>query len=101
MLKSSNSPTAFYTVRDYRAKYLYEVCEDIGLRIPEDISIVSYDNINWPEGPGKGLTTFQEPVWELGETALDMLNHWVTTGEKPENRIVKAPFIERSSVRSI
>jgi DNA-binding LacI/PurR family transcriptional regulator len=101
LVKSKNLPTAFYTVRDYRAQYLYDCCEQAGLRIPEDISVISFDNINWPEGPGKGLTTFQEPVFEMGECAMEILKQWITTGEKPENRTVKAALIERSSVRSI
>lgn len=101
LLESGNIPTAFYTVRDYRAKYLYECCERLGINIPDDISVISFDNINWDEASGRGLTTFQEPVSELGECALDMLNHWITTGDKPENRIVEARLIERSSVRSL
>jgi DNA-binding LacI/PurR family transcriptional regulator len=101
LLESDNAPTAFYTVRDYRAAFLYEACDQIGLKIPDDLSVISYDNINWPEAAGRGLTTFQEPTVELGECAVDMLNHWVTTGEIPENRIVKSPLIERWSVKKI
>jgi DNA-binding LacI/PurR family transcriptional regulator len=101
LLTSDNCPTAFYTVRDYRAAIFYAACEEAGIRIPEDVSVISYDNINWPEGPGKGLTTFQEPTVELGESALDMLNEWVTSGRKPRKRLVKPKLIERESVRSI
>jgi DNA-binding LacI/PurR family transcriptional regulator len=101
LLESGDIPTAFYTVRDYRAKYLYECCERLGLKIPDDISVISFDNINWDEASGWGLTTFQEPVFELGECAVDMLNHWITTGEKPKNRMIEARLIERSSVRSV
>ena len=101
LLESGDIPTAFYTVRDYRAKYLYECCGKLGLKIPDDISVISYDNINWDEAPGRGLTTFQEPVFELGECAVDMLNHWITSGTKPKNRMVKINLIERSSVRSL
>jgi DNA-binding LacI/PurR family transcriptional regulator len=101
LLTSENCPTAFYTVRDYRAEIFYAACEEAGLSVPEDISVISYDNINWAEGPGKGLTTFQEPTLELGECALDILNDWVTTGKKPKKRTVKPALIERNSVRSI
>ena len=101
LLKSNDFPTAFYSVRDYRAELLYKACEQVGLKIPDDISVISYDNVNWDEGPGKGLTTFQEPAFELAECAVDMLNHWVTTGERPKNRTVKATLIERGSVSDI
>lgn len=101
LLESKEIPTAFYTVRDYRARYIYECCEKLGLKIPDDISIISYDNINWDEASGKGLTTFQEPALEMGECAVDMLNHWITTGERPKKRIVESKLIERSSVQSL
>ena len=101
ILKSKNPPTAFFTARDYRAALLYEVCDHAGINIPEQLSVISYDDINWEEGPGKGLTTFSEPVYELGETAMDMLHEWVSSGEKPSNREVKSFLIERSSVKHI
>lgn len=101
LLKSQDRPTAFFTARDYRAKALYEICENESINIPGDLSVISYDDINWTEGPGRGLTTFREPTEEIGEQAVAMLQEWVSTEKKPENREVKSPLIERRSVAQI
>lgn len=101
LLKSENRPTAFFTARDYRAKALYEICENENINIPADLSVISYDDINWPEGPGRGLTAFREPTEEIGEQAVAMLQEWISTEKRPQNREIKSPLAERSSVIKI
>ena len=101
LLKSKDRPTAFFTARDYRAKALYEICENENINIPGDLSVISYDDINWPEGPGRGLTTFREPTEEIGEQAVAMLQEWISSEKKPGNREIKSPLIERKSIARI
>lgn len=101
LLKSQDRPTAFFTARDYRAKALYDICDKENIKIPHDLSVISYDDINWPEGPGRGLTTFREPTEEIGEQAVAMLQEWVSAEKKPGNREIKSPLIERKSVAQI
>ena len=43
-LSSSARPDAFFVARDWRAGRLYEVCAKLNLRIPDDISVISYDD---------------------------------------------------------
>lgn len=98
LLKNTKRPTAFFAARDYRASMLYEACSIAGLRIPEDVSVISYDDLSWPEGAGRGLTTFSQPVYEIGEAAVEMLQEWIATGEKVKNRKLETALIERVSV---
>jgi LacI family transcriptional regulator len=100
LLGGKKSPTAFFTVRDYRAQALYAAAAFKGLRIPNDISVISFDDCTWPEAASLGLTTFHEPLRELGENAVDMLQKWVTSGKPPANRLLEAPLIERGSVNN-
>lgn len=97
-LGSRKAPTAFFTVRDYRAKVLFAAAAFKGLRIPRDISVISFDDCTWPEAALQGLTTFHEPLHELGENAVDMLQRWVVDGKAPANRLLEVPLIERGSV---
>lgn len=92
-------PTAFFTMRDYRAEGLYAACRELNLRIPEDIAVVSYDNITWPGAENAGLTTIREQVEEMGEAAVEMLASWVESGRKPENRLFPGELIIRASSR--
>ncbi|MDD3117027.1 MAG: substrate-binding domain-containing protein [Victivallaceae bacterium] len=99
--KQKNLPTAVFTMRDYRAKILYEAAARHKIRIPEDISVVSWDNATWPDANAAGLTSFVEPLHELGENSVAMLQQWVTSGERPENCMITCPIIERNSVKTI
>ena len=94
-------PTALFTMRDYRAEGLYAACKELNLRIPEDISVVSYDNITWPAAANAGLTTIREQVEEMGEAAVEMLAEWVCSGQKPENRLFPGELIIRTSTLRI
>jgi DNA-binding LacI/PurR family transcriptional regulator len=89
---------AVFSMRDARANGFFTACRELNIKIPDDISIVSYDNITWPSAKDAGLSSIKEQVEEMGEAAVDMLAKWVETGEKPENRIFQGVLISRTSV---
>ncbi|OGV39424.1 MAG: hypothetical protein A2020_09370 [Lentisphaerae bacterium GWF2_45_14] len=99
--KTGSRPTAFFTMRDYRARGLYAACKELNMKIPEDISVISYDNITWPSAENSGLTTVREQVEEMGEAAVEMLAEWVESGKKPENCLMPGELIMRSSTLKI
>ncbi len=94
-------PSAVITMRDYRAKIFYEQAAACGLQIPQDISVLSWDNVTWPGAEREGLTTYQEPLSQLGEMAVNLLQHWVVQGSRPENFQGTCSLIERDSVRAL
>ena len=91
-------PTAFFTVRDYRAGWFFEAAEQLGLRIPEEISLLSFDNHTWRGAEQAKLTTFAEPLREQGEQAVKLLGDWVLSGSRPASVEFKPKLIERASV---
>ncbi|MDD5598494.1 MAG: GntR family transcriptional regulator [Victivallaceae bacterium] len=101
LLLAGSRPTAVFAMRDHRAMKFYSACRDFGVRIPEDISIISYDNITWPDAAHVGLTTLEQPVEEIGREAVEMLKEWIISGVKPPERNLRAKLIERGSVRDI
>lgn len=94
-------PGAVITMRDYRAKIFFEQAAACGLKIPQDISVLSWDNVTWPGAERAGLTTFQEPLSQLGEMAVNLLQQWVVQGISPENYQAESPLVERDSVRTL
>lgn len=98
-LKSCKTmPTAIIVCRDYHANGVWKACEELGLKIGKDISIIGFDNISWSKGNSK-LTTFREPAHELGETAAEMIMEQIIYGFKPVlKREVEVPLILSSSV---
>lgn len=90
---------AVFSMRDARANGFFTACREMNIKIPDDISIVSYDNITWPSAKEAGLSTIKEQVEEMGEAAVEMLAEWVETGIKPSNRLFQGIFISRSSCK--
>ena len=98
LLRSSERPTAFFATRDHRAEMIWRVCRELNLRIPEDLSVIGYDDISWPSAESQGLTTIRQPLDEMGHIALELLDEYFRTGIPPVSRTVSPSLIERSSV---
>lgn len=71
LLALTNRPTAIFASNDQTAMGVYQVAQDIGLRIPEDLSVIGFDNIS--ESKYMGLTTVDQFISEMGFVATQML----------------------------
>lgn len=56
-LRNAPRPLALFAMRDVRASFVYRACAELNLRIPEDVSVIGYDNISWQDAASAGLTT--------------------------------------------
>jgi DNA-binding LacI/PurR family transcriptional regulator len=97
LLSSPRRPMALLCTRDVRAYGAYLAARELGLRVPEDLSLVGYDDITWPGEGRRLLTTFPEPTREMGAAAIHMLTSWLRTGKKPEDVIICPDIIVRKS----
>jgi len=71
LLSLPNRPTAIFASNDQMAMGVFQVAEEMGLRIPEDLSVVGFDNI--PESKYLGLTTVDQFISEMGYVATQMV----------------------------
>jgi LacI family transcriptional regulator len=71
LLSLDNPPTAIFASNDQMAMGVYQVAQERGLRIPEDLSVVGFDNIM--ESKYMGLTTVDQFISEMGFVATQML----------------------------
>ena len=67
MLARKDRPTAFFATMDILAIGIYSGISESGLRIPEDISVVSFDNIFMAQYMLPSLTTYNAPVDDLAD----------------------------------
>ncbi len=70
LLKLPDPPTAVFAASDSVAFGFYDACHELGVRIPEDISVVGFDDglggeLVWPH-----LTTVRQPLVEMGRHAV-------------------------------
>lgn len=74
LLSRSNRPTALLTVNDMYALGAYAGARDLGLRIPEDVSIVGFDDLEaLAEIAMPPLTTVRQPLQEMTHSAVKLL----------------------------
>jgi LacI family transcriptional regulator len=71
LLALENPPTAIFASNDQSAMGVFQVAEELGLRIPEDLSVIGFDNIM--ESKYLRLTTVDQFISEMGFVATQML----------------------------
>jgi len=71
LLSMKNRPSAIFASNDQTAMGVYQVADEMGLKIPEDFSLIGFDNI--PESRYLGLTTVDQFILEMGYVATQML----------------------------
>ena len=73
-----------------------------GMRVPEDISIIGYDNIVFASTFEPALTTIAQPIAAIGQECITQLLERIQQPEKPPTHItLPVELIERSSCRRL
>lgn len=101
MAKESNVPTAIFAVNDLVALGIIEAAEEMGLEIPQDISLAGFDDIPYASLPKIRLTTVSQPKDLIGREAIRILlekikNKNINTGLQ---RIIQPELIIRSTCK--
>lgn len=69
LLSMPDPPTAIFAGSDLQALGVFEVARSRGLRVPEDLSVVGYDDIQLANWVSPRLTTIHQPLKEMGREA--------------------------------
>ncbi|WP_426504572.1 LacI family DNA-binding transcriptional regulator [Dactylosporangium sp. McL0621] len=106
LLRRPDRPTGIFCFNDRMAMGAYRAAHELGLRIPDDLSVVGFDNQELiAEGLFPGLTTVALPHYEMGawavQTMIQMLND-PGPSKPPRDRAAQAtmpcPVVRRDSV---
>ncbi|MFO8035254.1 MAG: LacI family DNA-binding transcriptional regulator [Anaerolineales bacterium] len=73
LLELSGPPTAIFAANDLMALGVMEAVENRGLSIPMDIAVVGFDDIPQASIIRPSLTTVQQPMYKMGQTAVEMI----------------------------
>lgn len=94
LLQQPTPPTVILTASDRAAIGVLSYCEDRGIRVPTDVSVIGYDNLHTAEDTSPPLTTVANPIEQSGyvgmQTLIDLLEgrqqgpvyHWLDTSLK-------------------
>lgn len=95
-------PSAIFAINDEVAIGLYRGLREADLKIPGDISIVGYDDIDLGEYIYPKLTTVHQPAFEMGTNAARMIINRIEDPNEPiQQASLPVSLVERDSVHSI
>ena len=102
LLRQPDHPTAFIVSDDMLALALERVCTQLGLSIPDDISIVAFNNSLYAQLAAPQLTAVDINAFSLGrEAAIQILNHAENPNLTATKIIIPHTIVERSSCKRI
>jgi LacI family transcriptional regulator len=101
LLGMAEPPTAVFAANDVSALVALDVAGQIGLRVPEDLSIVGFDNIPEASQSDPGFTTIEQPIhlWDSGPPTIDPSHPGRTITET--HITLPTRLIERASTRRL
>lgn len=100
--KNPSLPTAFFADNDMIALGAMKALTEYGYRIPEDVSIIGFDDIPYSEIASPRLTTIRVPKQEMGQAAARRMIELIRNPTNAKLKIqICTNFIERDSVKEL
>jgi LacI family transcriptional regulator len=87
MLTSDRPPTAVFAANDFQALGVIEAARRLGLHVPEDVSVVGFDDTVQARLASPGLTTVRQPFFDMGVAAYAALDDLIGGREVISSRI--------------
>ena len=99
LLAHAKRPTAIVAANDYMAMGVIQSAQELGLRVPRDLSVTGFDDLPdsadyWPP-----LTTVHQPIFEIGIQAAQLLLAQMTRGSSASART--GPLAERQVMTDV
>ena len=87
LLARPDRPTAIFAGSDMQAMGVLRAARRLGLRVPEDVSLIGYDNLPMAAWLGPALTTVNQPLQDMAATAARMLLDLARGATPPTSRV--------------
>jgi DNA-binding LacI/PurR family transcriptional regulator len=86
LLGSPDPPTAIFAASDTQAIGVLEAIQDAGLKVPQDVSVIGYDDIEIAEY--LSLTTIRQPLFALGVEGVELLLNSIANVPRAPHRVL-------------
>ncbi|PZE66076.1 LacI family transcriptional regulator [Curtobacterium sp. MCBD17_021] len=97
LLSRHDRPTAVFAANDSSAIGVLQVAGELGLRVPQDLSVVGFDDVPQAANATPPLTTVAQPLHDLGAEALRMLLELLGGRDVPAHVQLPASLVVRGS----
>jgi LacI family transcriptional regulator len=102
VLEASKRPTALFTANNFMTLGAMRALHDLGLRMPRDVSLVGFDDLEWTTLVDPPLTVVSQPATELGEAAARLvLARLQGVDGRPRRIRLETKLIIRASCASV
>lgn len=111
LLKRADRPTAVFAANDLSALRTIDVARQLGLSVPEDLSVVGFDNIPEAAASDPPLTTIDQSIQDMGRRAAELLVEMIearaqgdavgATIDEPRQITLPTRLVVRQSCRAI
>jgi DNA-binding LacI/PurR family transcriptional regulator len=102
LLQDQPLPTAIFAASDQMAIGAYQGIAQAGLKVPDDFSVIGFDDMEAARFAVPALTTVRQPFTEIASNAVSLLLQLIS-GEKPEQTqlILPPELVVRQSTRRV
>ncbi|THH36779.1 LacI family DNA-binding transcriptional regulator [Aliishimia ponticola] len=101
VLAKDDRPTAVLCFSDVLALGVYFGLAEAGLRIPEDMSVMGFDNLDWAKETHPALTTINLPAAQIGRAVAAQFIDHLENGAPLRSTHLEAAIVQRASVKDI
>jgi DNA-binding LacI/PurR family transcriptional regulator len=101
LMKRTDAPDAIFVGNDHMAFAVMDTLrQELGVRVPQDVSVVGYDDVPQAEWAAYDLTTLRQPVNRMVEATVETILAKITDPARPIQKIeIDGPLILRGSAR--
>ncbi len=100
LLDRADPPDAVFCANDIMALGVLDFCREQGIRVPEDVQIIGFDNIRAASWPAYSLTTVAQPMELMLERAVELIRERIEGKQYSESVIVNGELVLRKSTRT-
>ena len=102
LMSLPDPPTAIFSLTDVMAVGVIHALSEMGLAVPDDVSVLGYDNIPIASYMIPQLSTVAQPILEMGETAVELLfARLKDPGQPSKEAVLKTRLIARQSTKAL
>lgn len=100
LLAQEPRPTAVFAANDVIAFGALDAARRVGVRVPDELSIVGFDDIDMAGWEGFNLTTVRQPLAEMARAAANLLMERIASDEElpPRRRVFPVSLVRRDTL---
>ena len=102
LLTATHRPTAIFCANDLLALGVMRGLGQRGIKIPDQMALVGYDDVEFASMLSPALTSIRQPKYQLGRAAAELLLHEISETEKHQHKQImyQPELIVRASTQT-